>query len=56
MIYLNVYGLAMPPLWLVQVLVKMQNLLMGSKNTFPSWAELGDVFYEKVNGEKTKRQ
>jgi len=24
----------------------------GSKNTFPSWAELGDVFYEKVNGRK----
>ncbi|MBL4589523.1 MAG: SIR2 family protein, partial [Alphaproteobacteria bacterium] len=26
----------------------------GSKNTFPSWAELGDIFYEKVNGGKPK--
>ena len=26
----------------------------GAKNTFPNWAELGDVFYEKVNGERPK--
>lgn len=26
----------------------------GTKNTFPTWAELGDVFFEKVNGTKPK--